>query len=105
MSQYHSTLCGCIYDVDASYNWMDQQVEVDAVVISHICNKHLPGNNSRLMDENAILREQNRQLREALEAAKNALRSYQYGNQSAELAEEVANHIEALAATAPAGEE
>ena len=63
MTQYHSTLCGCIYDVDAAYDYVSQRVEIEGVVTSHICDKHLP-EKSRSKDNRILeLLEQNRQLK------------------------------------------
>ena len=68
MTRYHSTLCGCIYDVDADYNWIDQQVEIEGVITSHICDKHLPENNGRKDRRILELLKQNRERLAALKA-------------------------------------
>ena len=39
--------CGCIFEVDASYNWMDGVVEIDNVEIIQLCNSH--SNNDELL--------------------------------------------------------
>ena len=57
----------------------------------------------RLAKENAELKEQLAEARKVMTAAGHALRSYQYGNSSTDLAQEMADAIDAIIAPPPEG--